>query len=113
MAVEKSLSSGSTPMLLLKLLSEKDMYGYEIIETLRERSNNVFEMKAGTLYPLLHNLEDRNLLNVYEKEVSGKVRKYYSITKEGKSVLEQKKQEWKTFSEAVSGVLEWSGGTGL
>ena len=74
MAVEKSLSSGSTPMLLLKLLAEKDMYGYEIIETLRNRSNNVFEMKAGTLYPLLHNLEDKQLLNVYEKEVNGKIR---------------------------------------
>ena len=46
MAVEKSISSGSTPMLLLKLLTEKDMYGYEIIETLKNRSNNVFEMKA-------------------------------------------------------------------
>ena len=113
MAVEKSLSSGSTPMLLLKLLAEKDMYGYEIIETLRNRSNNVFEMKAGTLYPLLHNLEDKQLLNVYEKEVNGKIRKYSSITKEGKKVLEQKKKEWREFTDAVAGVLEWSGGTGI
>ena len=57
MAIDKTLASGSTPMLLLKLLSEKDMYGYEIIDTLRARSQNVFEMKAGTLYPLLHSLE--------------------------------------------------------
>ena len=62
MAVDKSLVSGSTTMLLLKLLSEKDMYGYEMIETLRERSQNVFELKAGTLYPLLHSLESRQLL---------------------------------------------------
>ena len=113
MAVEKSLSSGSTPMLLLKLLAEKDMYGYEIIETLRNRSNNVFEMKAGTLYPLLHNLEDKQLLNVYEKEVNGKILKYYIITKEGKKVLEKKKKEWREFKDAVAGVLEWSGGTGI
>ena len=58
MAVDKSLVSGSTGMLLLKLLSEKDMYGYEMIETLRERSQNVFELKAGTLYPLLHAMEE-------------------------------------------------------
>ena len=59
MAVDRSLVSGSTTMLLLKLLSEKDMYGYEMIETLREKSQNVFELKAGTLYPLLHGMEDR------------------------------------------------------
>ena len=53
MAVDRSLVSGSTTMLLLKLLSEKDMYGYEMIETLREKSQNVFELKAGTLYPCL------------------------------------------------------------
>lgn len=113
MAVEKSISSGSTPMLLLKLLSEKDMYGYEIIETLKNRSNNVFEMKAGTLYPLLHTLEEKHLLCVYEKEVSGKVRKYYSITKEGKKVLEQKTNEWRKFSEAVIHILDWSGEAGV
>ena len=50
MAVDRSLVSGSTTMLLLKLLSEKDMYGYEMIETLREKSQNVFELKAGTSY---------------------------------------------------------------
>lgn len=108
MAVDRSLSSGSTPMLLLKLLSEKDMYGYEMIETLRERSQNVFEMKAGTLYPLLHNLEDRKLLTVYEQEVNGKVRKYYCITKEGRKTLEQKQQEWREYSQAVANVLSYA-----
>ena len=101
MAIDRSLSSGSTPMLLLKLLSEKDMYGYEIIETLKRRSQNVFEMKAGTLYPLLHQLEEKNLLTVYEKEFSGKTRKYYSITKEGRKALEEKNAEWNRYVKAV------------
>ena len=60
MAIEKSLVSGSMTMLILKLLSEKDMYGYEMIDTLRQKSQNVFELKAGTLYPLLHSLEYTN-----------------------------------------------------
>ena len=83
MAIDKSLVSGSTTMLLLKLLSEKDMYGYEMIEELKKRSENVFALKAGTLYPLLHGLEDKGLLTCYEQEALGKVRKYYSITKKG------------------------------
>ena len=59
MPIDKTLVSGSMSMLILKLLSEKDMYGYEMIDTLRKRSENVFELKAGTLYPLLHSLEDK------------------------------------------------------
>ena len=48
MAVDKALISGSMTMLLLRLLAEKDMYGYEMIDTLRKKSCNVFELKAGT-----------------------------------------------------------------
>ena len=55
MAIDKSLQTGSTGLLLLRLLEEQDLYGYEMIELLAERSNNVFSLKAGTLYPLLHN----------------------------------------------------------
>lgn len=105
MKIDKSLISGSTTMLLLKLLEEKDMYGYEMIEVLRERSQNVFELKAGTLYPLLHNLEEKGLLTAYEREAGNKVRKYYSITKNGKKTLDEKKGEWELYSKAVASVL--------
>ena len=103
--IDRSLVSGSMGMLILRLLSEKDMYGYEMIDTLKKRSENVFELKAGTLYPLLHGLEEKQFLNSYEQEVLGKVRKYYQITPEGRKHLEQKKEEWKEYSKAVGNVL--------
>ena len=109
MVVSKNLVSGSMTMLLLKLLSEQDMYGYEMISVLRERSENVFELKAGTLYPLLHSLEEKNLLESYEQEALGKVRKYYSITKAGRKLLREKETEWREYSQAVTGVLGWEG----
>lgn len=105
MTIEKSLTSGSMTMLILKLLSEKDMYGYEMIDTLRKRSQNVFELKAGTLYPLLHGLEEKGLLTVYEQEYQGKTRKYYHVTKEGLKLLERKVEEWNVYADAVSNVL--------
>ena len=108
MSVDKTLLSGSMTMLLLKLLDEKDMYGYEMIDMLRKKSNNVFELKAGTLYPLLHNMEAKGLLNAYEQEIAGKKRKYYSITKEGKGLLEKKKEEWNEYQTAVTSVLAFS-----
>lgn len=103
--VNKSLLTGSMTMLILKLLSEKDMYGYEMIDTLRKKSENVFELKAGTLYPLLHGLEDKGMLTCYEQEFDGKIRKYYSITKAGNKLLKEKTDEWKEYSGAVSNVL--------
>ncbi|XCP84797.1 helix-turn-helix transcriptional regulator [Roseburia hominis] len=105
MAVEKSLISGSTTMLILGLLDKKDMYGYEMIETLREKSNNVFELKAGTLYPLLHSLEEKGWLSVYNQEAGGKMRKYYQLTRSGRKQLIAKKEEWKEYSTAVANVL--------
>ena len=79
MAVDKSLVSGSTTMLVLKLLEEKDMYGYEMIDTLRGKSKNVFELKAGTLYPLLHGLEEKGFVESYGKDP--KILSYYKIRK--------------------------------
>lgn len=105
MAIDKAMVSGSMTMLLLRLLSEKDMYGYEMIEMLRQRSQNVFELKAGTLYPLLHGMEEKGLLTVYEQTVLGKTRKYYSVTETGRAVLEKKKEEWREYTAAVTNVL--------
>ena len=107
--IDKTLLAGSMGTMLLKLLSEKDMYGYEMIEALRTRSENVFELKAGTLYPLLHALESKNYLTSYEESTgAGKPRKYYSITKGGRKFLTTKLDEWKAYSTAVESVLSYS-----
>lgn len=105
MLENKSLISGSTSMLLLSLLSEKDMYGYEMIEILNQRSNHVFDLKAGTLYPLLHTLEGKEYLESYEDFESAKPRKYYRITKKGRKYLKTIREEWQEYAQAVKGVI--------
>ena len=105
MAIDRSLVSGSMGMMILRLLTEKDMYGYEMIDTLKKRSENVFELKAGTLYPLLHGLEEKGFVEAYEKEAVGKIRKYYHITRAGKKELKRKSEEWKEYSQAVLDVM--------
>lgn len=107
MALDKTLLAGSSATLVLKLLDGRDMYGYQIIEELACRSNNVFQMKAGTLYPLLHGLEKKGLLESYEEHTdSARVRKYYRLTQKGKNFLQEKTDEWKEYSSAVSKILE-------
>lgn len=110
MAIDKNLVQGSMAMMILRLLETGDMYGYEMIEALREKSNNVFELKAGTLYPLLHSLESRGDVVSYEDNTSGKTRKYYRLTPSGKKHAEEKKQEWQEYQAAVTGVLSFQGG---
>lgn len=106
MAIDKSLLTGSTTMLILKLLEEADMYGYQMIEELTRKSKNVFALKAGTLYPLLHTLEQKELVASYEKTAdNARVRKYYSLTKKGRVHLYEKKEEWTAYSSAVNAVL--------
>ena len=105
MAVDKGYMSGSSRLLVLAILSEKPFYGYELIKTLKQRSNDTFDMKEGTLYPILHKLEKDGLVASDNQEVPGRVRKVYAITEKGSRVLEKEKQEWNVFSSAVNQVL--------
>lgn len=107
MSINKNLITGSTTMLILKLLENKDMYGYQMIEILAQKSDDTFSLKAGTLYPLLHNLEDQGMLNSYEESAnSGRMRKYYSITKKGKGMLREQEKEWRSYVSAINQVLQ-------
>ena len=97
---------GSVSMLVLALLKEKEMYGYQIIEELDRRSSHVFQMKEGTLYPVLHGLEKDKLVSAREAVTErGRTRRYYAITEKGLRALEEKKAEWNTFSSAVTAIL--------
>ena len=82
----KKKSIDHTQLLLLKLLSTEDMYGYQIILELARRSSNVFEMKEGTLYPVLHGMEREGYVEAYEKAApTGRMRKYYHLTRAGRA----------------------------
>ena len=105
MKIDRALLSGSSAMLVLKLLAEGDMYGYQITETLASRSQNVFEMKSGTLYPLLHTLEQKGYVTAYERTEGGRERRYYAITADGRRQLSEKREEWESYTLAVSRVL--------
>lgn len=95
MKINKELLKGSTSMLVLRLLETENMYGYEMIKDLKERSESVFELKEGTLYPILHSLEEKGWITSYWDKSTAKKRKYYSITKEGRKHLKEQKEESK------------------
>jgi len=108
--MEKNGLAGSTSLLVLSLLRDGDKYGYEMISQLALRSEGVFELKEGTLYPVLHQLEREGCLDSYSAQApSGRTRKYYHLTPKGVRVLEAQEAEYRKVTGAVEQVLRRSG----
>ncbi|WP_010250018.1 PadR family transcriptional regulator [Acetivibrio cellulolyticus] len=111
--MDKELMKGSIDILLLSQIALKDTYGFEIIKNLQAKSNNLYKMSEGTLYPALQRLEQKKYLKSYwgDSETGGR-RKYYSITEHGKKELVKKIEDWNRVSEMINSckgdVLEWA-----
>lgn len=103
---KKDILKGNTALLVLSLIESRDMYGYEIIKELKRKSENVFELQEGSLYPVLHTLEEQRLVTSYYGETeSARKRRYYSITDKGIRELTEMKKDFAVFTNAASRVL--------
>lgn len=103
----RELLKGSTDAILLSLINQTPMYGYQIIKELEKRSNGYFQFKEGTLYPALHRLEKAGLIQgKWQTLLTGQERRYYFITEKGKQVLTEKLTTWRNFSEAVNAIIQ-------
>lgn len=102
-----------TELLVLTLLSGEDMYGYQIITELTRRSDHTFEMKEGTLYPVLHGLWKEGAVECYESAApTGRVRKYYHLTRKGRDALRAETEEWRSYARGVEAVLSFAPAVG-
>ena len=97
MSITSDLLRGHTETIILKLLIEKDSYGYEINKSIQEKTNNLFELKEATLYSAFRRLETAGLIASYwGDEATGARRRYYTITYEGRLVYQQNKIDWES-----------------
>lgn len=105
---EQQMKKGVFEMLVLKLLEKEEKYGYQIISELRNKSNGIFTLKEGTLYPILYRMEDDGLVISRWSEPKGKEvsRKYYAITDSGEQVLLEMIELWTAFTRNVNLILE-------
>ena len=109
--MERRKTMEHTSLLVLSLLSREDMYGYQMIVELARRSDHTFEMKEGTLYPVLHGLEKDGYVEAYQQEApTGRMRKYYHLTRKGGAMLKTEKEAWESYAGAVNAVLRSSTG---
>lgn len=104
--VGKDWMKGSTALLVLSLLSGGEQYGYQMIGAIKSKTDGVFDLKEGTLYPVLHALENEGAIeSVWRDSDEGRRRKYYRLTKKGGRLLAEKKQEWAAYTQAVGKVI--------
>ncbi len=98
--------SGVPELLLLSLLNEREMYGYELVRAIRDATGQAISLGEGVIYPVLHSLERNGALKATRKPVRGRTRVYYSLTARGLARLGRLEQDWQRISAGITSALE-------
>lgn len=106
MEYDREFLNGAVGVLILGLLTERDMYGYEMLQEAERRSARTLQLKEGTLYPALRQMERAGLLKAkWRESASGRARKYYGLTAKGRRQAESKRRQWAAIFTAIRAIL--------
>jgi PadR family transcriptional regulator PadR len=113
MRFDRELLKGNTGTVVLAILAQGPLHGYQIAKQMRAQSDEALVLGQGVLYPILHRLEDRGLIRgEWEQSTGTPSRKRYAITPRGRAELQAKRREWAAFSSAMAKMLKVPGGAG-
>ncbi|HTM23678.1 MAG TPA: helix-turn-helix transcriptional regulator [Vicinamibacterales bacterium] len=103
---DREFVTGAAAVVILTLLAEREMYGYEIVAEASRRSARIFELKEGTVYPALHQMERAGLLKATWRESdAGRSRKYYGLTAKGRRQAVSKRRQWASLAAAMRAII--------
>ena len=103
---QTTLKKATIEMLLLKLLSEQDMYGYQLSQELKKRSNGDYIILEGSMYPILYRLTDQNYISFYEQKVGKRqTRVYYHLEPAGQAYFHAMRQEYEAYIHLIGFLL--------
>ncbi|MFZ4453946.1 PadR family transcriptional regulator [Salibacterium aidingense] len=100
--MDKEMMKGNIDLILLSLIANRDLYGYEMTKKLKELSNEAYHMSEGTLYPALKRMERKGWVEAYWSAPEGARRKYYTITEDGAKELERKRRDWASLNDLMN-----------
>jgi PadR family transcriptional regulator PadR len=104
--MEGEMLKGHLDMIVLAALSAGPAHGYAVIEAIRSRSGQAFNLPEGTIYPALHRLEQAGLLaSRWVTAETGRRRRVYALTRRGNRALAEQRAVWEQFSDAIGGLL--------
>lgn len=102
MKLRKQALDGNVETLLLVILDEGPSYGYAVVQQLNERAAGILTLGEGTVYPVLHRLEEKKLIAAtWRQAENGRNRKYYRLTSKGRKALVHNRQQWSALSQAM------------
>lgn len=105
--ISSDIIRGHLDAIILKLIIEKDRYGYEISKEISKRTGNQFEIKEATLYAVFQRLEKNEYIVSYSGQIThGRKRKYYKVTALGKGYFEEKAEEWQNTKKIINLFME-------
>lgn len=105
MEINKDLVAASSTPIVLAILAEEDSYGYAILQRVRELSGGHMEWTDGMLYPVLHRLERLGHIEArWEQADTGRKRKYYRITAQGRAQLAEERRQWQAVNATLKGI---------
>lgn len=102
---DSQLMRGSLDLMVLSILAEEPQYGYSIQQKLKEASSAKVDLKAGTLYPLLHRLESDKLIKSQWDDSTGRRRKWYELTAAGRKRMKQQAHQWHAYVDCIQSLL--------
>jgi len=103
---KSELPQGTLDLLILTIVAAGPQHGYAIAQRLRQMSNQVIQVRQGSLYPALHRLEQRKLLSkTWRESETGREAKYYSLTKKGRAQLDSERASWARLTGAIGDIL--------
>jgi DNA-binding PadR family transcriptional regulator len=100
--VSTAAVKGGATTVILSLLDESPMHGYELIRTIRERTEGIFGFGDGTIYPLLYGLRDKGMVKAESEITDGRLRKIYSLTPAGRAALKKHRSDWRAFVRGMA-----------
>jgi PadR family transcriptional regulator, regulatory protein PadR len=100
--------AGVPELMILRLLQNREMYGYELVQAIRTESADVISFGEGVVYPVLHSLEDDGAVTSRRKLVEGRSRVYYTLTTKGERRYRQLADTWSSLAQAIQSVLKGS-----
>ena len=100
-----SLMAGVPELVVLRLLAERDMYGYEIARAVKILTRDALSIGEGVLYPALHGMEARGLVRPKSRRADGRLRIYYGLTARGRTRLARLTDAWRRMSRGVESIL--------
>lgn len=97
--------SGVPELLLLQLLGQREMYGYELVRSIRQQTGDAISLGEGVIYPVLHSLERNGALRAKRKTVGGRTRVYYTLTARGRRRLEKLADDWRRIRGGIAAAM--------